>query len=403
MAVTDTDVVVVGAGVGGLALGVALAQAGLPSLLLEAGDGVKPQPRGELLQPNGLRVLADLGLLERLLALDVQVIHTIRVHRRGGELLAALDYRVLDPPCNEAVACRPHRLRRLLLEHLDGAQVWWQARVAGLERTPSGWAVQVQTPGGVRRLRARMVVAADGARSHVRRLLGIRARVRAYRDAYALTVLPRPSGFPGELWQYQGGGALLGLVPVARDELYLYWHVPAQRLEAFWRHDFARLSAALRRVAPDWGEALVLPPAGEWTAAVPVRVVPETWVVDGGALLGDAAHALNPNAAQGTNQALEDARALAEVLAGALRRGRVDAASLAAYERARRPAAASVQRLGEASARLWTSGNPLVDWLQARATRNLGRHVDLLRKAVAQAAGLRAQPLSAVERLRLLT
>lgn len=67
----------------------------------------------------------------------------------------------------------------------------------------------------------------------------------------------------------------------------------------------------------------------------------------GGACVGDAAHALNPNAGQGTNQALEGAWVLAETIAGCLRIGRLRAQDLHRYEERRRPAAEFVQRLGE--------------------------------------------------------
>lgn len=406
MMTRDTDVLVAGAGIAGLALATALAREGISATVLDAGPGIRPAPRGLVLQPNGLRVLAGLGVLELLQAGGAQTIRAVRFHRSGGRLLVAADYALLDPPWNYGLVCLPHQVQEALWARLAPGPVRctvrWQARVEALERTRAGWEVRAQSPEGVERWRARVVVAADGARSRVRSLLGIRARVRPYRDAYALTVLPRPAGFPGELWQFQGGGALLGLAPVAPDWLYLYWYVPASRLERFRGRDLPGLQGAIGRVAPDLAGALSLPPGERWLTIAPLRVDAETWVVDGGALLGDAAHALNPNTAQGANQALEDAAVLAPVLAAALRRGGTDAASLAPYERARRPMATWMQRRGDESARLWTSRNPWMDWLQARATERLGRHPELLRQVVAGAAGLAMRDLSLADRLRLL-
>src|SRR5690606_31387204 len=113
-----------------------------------------------------------------------------------------------------AVGTRPHRLRRRLVEALGDTRIWWQARVEAVERVGGAWRVTVRTPAGLQQVRSPVVVAADGAHSQVRRFLGIRARVRTYRDAYALTVVPRPPGFPNVVRQYQGGGRLLGLIPV---------------------------------------------------------------------------------------------------------------------------------------------------------------------------------------------
>ncbi|PZN13122.1 MAG: hypothetical protein DIU69_01475 [Bacillota bacterium] len=363
---------------------------------------MRPETRGELLQPNGLRVLAELGILNRLLASGAQVIHTIEFYQRSGDPLGTLDYRLLDPPYDYVVGNRPHRLRQLLLQSLGDTPIWWHAKVEGLQRDGNTWRVAVSTPAGPQQVRSRIVVAADGARSQVRRMLGIRARVRTYRDAYALTIVPRPADFPAVVRQYQGGGTLLGLVPVHPDELYVYWSVPAHRRDEFKGLGSGPLLQALDREDPGLARSLSSLPAVAWTVVVPVRVDAETWVVDGGVLLGDAAHALNPNAAQGTNQALADARALAPVLAAALGKGRVDAASLAPYEHARRALAAGAQRAGEEAARLWTSANPLTAWMAARVIRNLKHHPELARKLVTLTAGLEAAPFTLAERLRLI-
>lgn len=398
----EVDTVIIGGGAGGLALGRALALEGVSALILEAGGDVRPAARGELLQPNGLRVLAELGLLEGFLASGAQVIHTVEFYRSGGHRLGTVDYRLLDPPYNYAVGTRPHRLRQRLVEALGDTRIWWQARVEAVERVGGAWRVTVRTPAGLQQVRSPVVVAADGAHSQVRRFLGIRARVRTYRDAYALTVVPRPPGFPNVVRQYQGGGRLLGLIPVHPEELYVYWYVPVHRLDDFRRWGPGPLPQVLGREVPGLAESLTRLPGTAWTVVVPIRVDAETWVVDGGVLLGDAAHALNPNAAQGTNQALADARTLAPVLAEALRRGRVDAAFLAAYEQARRPAATAAQAAGEEAARWWTSANPVAGWLSARLIRNLGRHPDLARRVVAGTAGLERNPLTLAQRLRLL-
>jgi len=156
-------------------------------------------------------------------------------------------------------------------------------------------------------------------------------------------------------------------------------------------------------VAPDAGPLLELPPPREWLCLRPVRVDAASWVVDGGALIGDAAHALNPNAGQGTNQVLEDALVLAEILTVCLQEGRLGAQDLRPYEERRRPAAGFVQRMGETYAFLWTSSNPLVSTLQAWTARQTGRHPDIMRKVVAQTAGLVASPLTFREQVRLLT
>ena len=394
--------VIVGGGPAGLALGLALQRHGVDTLILETAASIRELPRGELLQPNGLQVLGRLQVLDALLSQDVCRFDTVHMYGAGGRPLIASSYGLLDPPHNYVVAYKPHLLRQVLLTHLAGARIWWDARPERIEREQRTWRITVRGGEGERVVRAPVVVGADGVRSIVREALGIRATVRPYSDAYALTVIPLPHGFGVGGRQYYGGGALLGLLPVSTTELYVYWHVPAARLEDFPAWSAAELRERLCAVAPDIGPGLDLPPPSAWLRLRPVRVDARSWVADGGAVIGDAAHALNPNAAQGTNQALQDAWVLAETVAECLRAGRLQAADLRRYEHLRRPAAEFAQGLGEFYAYWWTSRNPLVNALHLRTARNIARHPRILRKIVAQTAGVDCSPLGLSDRLRLL-
>ena len=385
-----------------MALGVALERHGVSSLIIEGGPGIPVVARGELLQPNGLRVLDRLHVLDALLAQDVCRVDTVHMYEAGGRLLLTSSYRMLDPPHNYALVHKPHLLRQVLQAQLGSARIWWDARPQRIERDGQTWRITVRSADGVRVVRAPMLVGADGAHSMVRQALGIRAAVRAYRDAYALTVVPRPTGLGEAARQYHGGGALLGLLPVSSSQLYVYWHVPAALMDRFRSSTVTELREQICAVAPDVGPSLELPPPPAWLCLRPARVNARSWVVDGGALVGDASHALNPNAGQGTNQALEDAWVLAETIEECLKAGRLRAQDLRRYEQLRRPAAAFAQRLGELYAFWWTSSSQLLNALYRRTARNAARYPEIMQKMVAQTAGLAATPLGMLEQLKLL-
>ena len=101
--VEDYDVLIVGAGIGGLALGCALVSNGRKACLLEARPGVTRSKRGLTLQPNGLAALRNLGLLDRVARRGSKTTK-IAWHEIGKKPLATLDYSILDHPHNHLLA-----------------------------------------------------------------------------------------------------------------------------------------------------------------------------------------------------------------------------------------------------------------------------------------------------------
>src|SRR5260370_9236576 len=112
--VEDYDVLIVGAGIGGLALGCALVSNGLKVCLLEARPGVTRSKRGLTLQPNGLAALRNLGLLDRVARIGSKTTK-ITWYEKGKKPLATLDYSILHPPHNHLPTVIPSPPRLVLL------------------------------------------------------------------------------------------------------------------------------------------------------------------------------------------------------------------------------------------------------------------------------------------------
>src|SRR5438128_3518042 len=93
----DYDAVIVGAGIGGLALGYALASNGRKVCVLEARPQVIPSSRGLTLQPNGLEALQNLGLLDQVVRIGAKTTCVSWYEISEGPL-ATLDYSILDHP-----------------------------------------------------------------------------------------------------------------------------------------------------------------------------------------------------------------------------------------------------------------------------------------------------------------
>src|SRR5919204_3404145 len=113
------DVLIVGAGGGGAVLGLALAQKGIDALVLEQASGPPKGLRGELLQPNGQRILDRLDLLGKLPADVVRAVRHFHFYRVGGERLCTVDYGMLPQPYNRALVTLPNAAHHVILDALQ--------------------------------------------------------------------------------------------------------------------------------------------------------------------------------------------------------------------------------------------------------------------------------------------
>src|SRR6266581_3418071 len=109
------DVIVVGAGGGGAILGLALAQKGISVLVLERQPGPPTALRGETIQPNGQRILDELGILPALTPETVQPMRRFHFVRIGGECLCTMDYGVLPAPHNHPLVALSSAVHHVIL------------------------------------------------------------------------------------------------------------------------------------------------------------------------------------------------------------------------------------------------------------------------------------------------
>jgi 2-polyprenyl-6-methoxyphenol hydroxylase-like FAD-dependent oxidoreductase len=167
-----------------------------------------------------------------------------------------------------------------------------------------------------------LIVGADGARSALRRFLGVPARIHEHRWG-ALWGVFDGEGFDGVLDQYfDGARRMAGFLPTGAGAVSLFWSIRLDRIEALRAAGLAAFRADLLALAPI-AERLQLRSLDQLLPAAYRQVSLPRWHDGTLVLLGDAAHALSPQLGQGANLALMDAAALA------------DAPSLDAYERAR--------------------------------------------------------------------
>ena len=403
------DIVIVGGGMGGGALALLASARGRRVILLDRHhpDGLNGAPRGELLQPNGLGILDRLGLLNDLLREDLSRIRRFHFHRIGGPRLVTIDYSTLAPPFDYTLNGRPAAVMRPLLRRLadaPGVELRWRHEVIGVWREGARVAgVEARTGDRTYRIEAAVVIGADGAESPVRAAIGLPAKVTVYREGYLTMILPRSPGFGDDGRYYVGRREILGAFPAGAESLYLFYLWPTGQRKTLEARGLEAFKAALSAIDPDLTPSLSALTSWAQVGWRPcVKVVARAWADHGAALLGDAAHALNPHVAQGRNQALEDAVALDTVLESCFQAGRFDRGALDPYERARRHRVEVLQRLGDEMTFFWNTGNPVIGLIRDRVFATLDRKDDLRAKMLAVVGGLSDQPYTLWERIRAL-
>jgi 2-polyprenyl-6-methoxyphenol hydroxylase-like FAD-dependent oxidoreductase len=303
-------VVVAGAGIGGLATAIALGRAGHEVEVVERAAVLGEVGAGVALWPNGQRALEALGIRST----PGQGVRGLQLRSRRGRLLT--DTPIADFRARhgfDLVIVHRAELHALLLDAAGRDRVQAATEVISVEQDSA--AVEVELASGERR-RAEVLVGADGLRSAARRFVLGDGEPR-YSGA---TCWRGVAAFPvdgGVAINWLGAGAEFGIFPLSDGRAY--WFAVANRIEhegdpaggrradvlttfASWPEPVAAVVGATAEVDVVRNNLYDRPPAKTWTRG---RVT----------LVGDAAHPMLPNAAQGASQALEDAVALGEALA----------------------------------------------------------------------------------------
>nr|WP_298110573.1 2-octaprenyl-3-methyl-6-methoxy-1,4-benzoquinol hydroxylase [uncultured Pseudomonas sp.] len=394
----QADLIIVGAGMVGSALALALREQGLEILLIDGGPlSVTPfdksaafEPRVSALSVASQRVLERLGVWDGVVARrsspyrDMQVWDgsgTGQIHFSAASVHAEVLGHIVE---NRVV-------QDALLERLHDSDIGLLAngRLEQMRRSGDGWLLTLLDG---RQLRAPLLVAADGANSAVRRLAGCATREWDYLHHAIVTSVRCARPHQATAWQrFTDDGPLAFLPldgPAGEHWCSIVWSITPAEAERVMALDDAAFCAALGK-AFEWRLGEVL--HADRRLCIPLRQRhAKRYVEDGLALIGDAAHSIHPLAGQGVNMGFLDAAVLADVLSHALARGErlADERVLSRYERKRMPHNLAMMTAMEGFERLFQADPLPVRWL-----RNAGLNwVDELPEAkalfVRQALGL---------------
>ncbi len=395
----QTDLIIVGAGMVGSTLALALKDAGLSIKLIDAGPlNVQPctpadsfEPRVSALSAASQRILERVGAWSGI------------THRRASPYT---DMHVWDGSGTGQIHFSAASVHADVLGHIvenrvvqdalldvlkseGSVELLPNARLEQLQQSEGGWSLTLSDG---KQLNASLVVAADGANSAVRRLAGCETREWDYLHQAIVTSVRCADPNQQTAWQRFTDEGPLAFLPLQRESdshwCSIVWSVTdteAQRLMAM--DDLAFRHALGRAFEYRLGEVLEVDPR----LCIPLRQRhAKRYVQQGLALIGDAAHTIHPLAGQGVNLGLLDAAALAEVLITATARGAQlgDPRMLGRFERRRMPHNLAMMAAMEGFERLFQADPLPLRWLRNAGLKGMQAMPEAKALFVRQALGL---------------
>jgi 3-demethoxyubiquinol 3-hydroxylase len=334
------DVVIIGGGMVGAAVACALGNSPLKIAIIESS----PPQSFNMEQPHDLRVsalsiaskkiLQAVGAWEGIESRRYCPFRRMRVWEGAGDTEFCSD-QIDYPELGYIVENRIIQLALLdRLTEFDNISLLTPAHIDRIAYNPGGLSELFLTDGRV--IAAKLLVGADGAQSRIRQTVGIGVTSWDYKQHALVLYVETGYGQQDITWQRFVPTGPQAFLPLSGNYGSLVWYQSADEVRRLKSLSYDELKSVLIAEFPsELGHVKQVLGA----ASFPLRRQhAQSYVKSGIALVGDAAHTINPLAGQGVNIGLLDAAALAEVLFEAVKQGRdvSDIAVLRRYEKMRR-------------------------------------------------------------------
>lgn len=308
---SSAEVQIIGAGIGGLTLAIALQSKGVKSTVYERASEISAVGAGIILPPNAMEIFRALGLSEAI-RMQGHNVERYSIRSKLGKVFNTIS--TTSKGKKPAVALVRPKLHHILSESLNDDTIKLGRQLESIDEV----AKRIHFVGG-ETSQYYTLVGADGIRSQVRQqTLGDSALRDAKQYCFRGVVTAKNlDALESEFFELWGQGARFGFVCVAKDTFYWY----ATFSTKAYRFDEEELLPKLVSFFADWWwpvGTLLKQQCGSNIISTPLfdRIPDSRWHNDNGVvLLGDAIHATTPNLGQGAAMAIESAYTLSDEIA----------------------------------------------------------------------------------------
>lgn len=325
MSIAKFDVVVVGAGIVGATLAQLLAKENLTVAVVEKGDrvpvweGGQHDSRVSAISVGSERVLSALGVWDHGVRRRVSPYERMYVWDAGSR--GQIEFQAADLGVSHLGSIVENSLilssLHDKLRSTNNVSLFMGVAPKGIEHEDNS-IILVGT--GLGRLRASVLVGADGAGSKVRSRLGIRSRALSFGQSAIIAQVSTELSHQKTAWQRFLPSGPLAFLPLSNGDSSIVWSCEQELADELMALDDIRFADRLGRAFENrLGEVVR---AGPRTSLALSSAHADSYVAERAVLIGDAAHVVHPLAGQGVNLGITDAAALAEVLAGSHAGGR---------------------------------------------------------------------------------
>lgn len=339
------DIVIVGAGMVGLAVANLLAQSDLANVtVIDAGRKPDFSSAGELslrvsaIAPGSVELLRAIGVWDEIVAQRVCPYRGMRVwdaaaHADGPETVAFSADEFAMPQLGfivENILVRTALFKKVVQTNVA---MRFETTIKSMRKNSNRYELELDSG---RTLAPELVIGADGARSFVRNAAAIEINSWPHAQKAFITHLVPELDHRNTAWQRFLSDGPIGILPLHDGRVSIVWSTTPENADEALAMTEQQLASRLTAVSG--GVLGRLTAAGD-RAAFPLESQhAKHYVTPGLALVGDAAHAIHPLAGQGVNLGFADAIKLADVLVSALEGGEFigDRPVLRKYERARK-------------------------------------------------------------------